>query len=378
MFTSPNVRLIEFKNVGESGVKVAKKAIKAKAFAAAADAALGAGQNITVIYREKQTREAVNIFDAKAFIDAIEDDEPVVTLYTTDWTKANIYETASQPDLNWKVYRLAFSESAVAPGEDIVAKISRKDDQIYGYAKLYIPKGVNMKYKVAAKYDKDADKNAVQLYYGRIDNSNNKIYMYNLPVIDDYYWIDATDVDQAFVLRTNSNLEPATEIVAEPVTAEEDAIYSLNDADHYYFNADLAVQNQLRFATAEIANQELKNNEEFVDRDVYYMANPKLHGFGFTKFDKNAKYPVGHDKAGGYKSMAKNSLYIVGKKNVSGAAELEIVFEGDDNFDPNLTGIENVKNAELNNDAIYNLQGVRVNNAQKGIFIKNGKKFVIK
>ena len=54
MFTSPNVRLIEFKNVGESGVKVAKKAIKAKAFAAAADAALGAGQNITVIYRENR------------------------------------------------------------------------------------------------------------------------------------------------------------------------------------------------------------------------------------------------------------------------------------------------------------------------------------
>ena len=47
--------------------------------------------------------------------------------------------------------------------------------------------------------------------------------------------------------------------------------------------------------------------------------------------------------------------------------------------DANLTGIETVKNAEqLNNDVIYNLQGVRVNKAQKGIFIKNGKKFVIK
>jgi hypothetical protein len=382
-FTSSKVRLIEFKNVKVSGVKVDQEVIEENAFAPAANAVRAANQNITVIYREEQTREAKNIFKknlsdgSDAFRSAIDtDDDPVVTLYTTEWTKANIYESTSAA-LNWKVYRLTFSESEVAPGEEIVAQISKKDGQTYGYAKLYIPKGVNMKYKVAAKYDATADKNAVQLYYGRIDNSNNKIYMYNLPVIDDYYWIDATDVDQAFVLRTNSTLEPATSIKAVPVTAEEDAIFTPGDADHYYFNADLAVQNQLRYATAEIANQELKNNEEFVDRDVYYMANPKNHGFAFTKFDKSAKYTSG-DNAGEYKTLAKKSLYIVGKKNVSGAAELEIVFEGDDNFDPNFTGIENVKNAELNNDAIYNLQGVRVNKAQKGIFIMNGKKFVVK
>jgi hypothetical protein len=160
-------------------------------------------------------------------------------------------------------------------------------------------------------------------------------------------------------------------------TDEDLATFAAGDPDEYYFfNKDLAIQNQLRFAVAEIANQELKNNEEFVDRDVYYMANPKNHGFAFTKFDKNAKYTSG-DKNGEYKTMAKNSLYIVGKKNVSGAPELEIVFV-DEVDDANLTGIENVKTAEQNNDAIYNLQGVRVNKAQKGIFIMNGKKFVVK
>ncbi len=34
-------------------------------------------------------------------------------------------------------------------------------------------------------------------------------------------------------------------------------------------------------------------------------------------------------------------------------------------------------NAEGNDDAIYNLQGVRVSNPQKGIFIKNGKKIIL-
>lgn len=42
------------------------------------------------------------------------------------------------------------------------------------------------------------------------------------------------------------------------------------------------------------------------------------------------------------------------------------------------TGISNVKANSLQDGAIYNLQGVRVSNPQKGIYIQNGKKVVIK
>ena len=44
------------------------------------------------------------------------------------------------------------------------------------------------------------------------------------------------------------------------------------------------------------------------------------------------------------------------------------------------TGIESIGEAELNNGAIYNLQGVRVdaNKLTKGIYIINGKKVLIK
>lgn len=52
--------------------------------------------------------------------------------------------------------------------------------------------------------------------------------------------------------------------------------------------------------------------------------------------------------------------------------------EGDEFTLAETTGIEEV-NAELNSNApIYNLQGVRVNKAENGIFIQNGKKFVVK
>jgi len=324
------------------------------------------------------------IFGKQAF-STINDAARPVTLYTTSWAKANTFEAADVEanDLllgDRAVYRLGFTESEVAPGEDIKATIAKKDGNKYGFGKLFIPKGVNMLYKVPAQYDADADKNAIQLYYGRIDNSNNKIYMYSLPVIDDYYWIDATDVDQAFVMRTNSDIEPSATITAETVTAEEDAIFTPGDADHYYFNAALAVQNQLRYNTAEIANQELRNNAEFEGRDVYVMANPASYtNLTFAKFNKDATYTkqVGDHEIGDLRWLSAKSLYIVGKKNAAGAPELEVVFGGDENFDANTTGIETVKAAE-SNDAIYNLQGVRVNNAQKGIYIMNGKKVVLK
>ena len=383
VFNSPYVRKIEFANVKESGVSVHAGAVAANAFnAAAKDGVNGAefkNEKISVIYREEQTREAEVIFNQQAFDNAAGSE--LATLYTTSWAKANVYEAADVLDANKQcVYRLGYSESEVAPGEPIIASVIKKEGNTYGYAKLYIPKGVNMKYKVSAKYDATSDKNGIQLYYGRIDNSNNKIYMYNLPVIDDYYWIDATDVDQAFVMRTNSDIEPSATITAETVTAEEDAIFTPGDADHYYFNAALAVQNQLRYNTAEIANQELRNNAEFEGRDVYVMANPASYtNLTFAKFNKDATYTkqVGDHEIGDLRWLSAKSLYIVGKKNTSGAPELEVVFEGDENFDAETTGIETVKAAE-SNDAIFNLQGVRVNNAQKGIYIMNGKKVVLK
>jgi hypothetical protein len=391
VFNSPLLRKVEFANVATSGVKVAKRAVAAGAFEAAANNAVATSENISIIYREEQTREAEVIFNQSAF-STTANDTKVVTLYTTSWAKANVYEaedvvTAPAPC----VYRLAYSESDVAPGEDIMATTAKKDGQVYAYAKLYIPKGTNMKYKVPAQYVASADKNAVQLYFGRIDNSNNKIYMYNMPVIDDYYWIDATDVDQQFVLRVNTDIVTLNEevsqdangnyvVTAQNPTEEDLATFAAGDpADYYFFDAALAVQNQLRYNPAEIANQELKNNAEFAGRDIYVMANPKTQGFAFAKFDKDATYTkaTGDHEVGDLRCLSAKSLYIVGK--VNDASKLTVVFEGDEDFDANeTTGIKDVKSINANDGVIYNLQGVRVNNATKGIFIQNGKKYVIK
>ena len=54
-----------------------------------------------------------------------------------------------------------------------------------------------------------------------------------------------------------------------------------------------------------------------------------------------------------------------------------LCYFADDDF---VQGIENIENGTLNieNGAIFNLQGQRVGKAQKGVYIQNGKKVVVK
>ena len=367
-FNSTKVRKIDFANVGESGVTVVANAIQAAAFEAAADNAKTVGENISVIYRETTTRDAVNIFNANAFTSTT-DDTPVVTLYTTPWAKANIYES-TDASLNHKVYRLGFSASDVAPGEDIETKVYKSESMEYAYGKLYIPKGSNMKYKVSAEVTGtgvDAVNN-VQLYYGRIDKSKDAIYMHSLPTIDGYYWIDATDVDQAFMVRTKGKAD-GTVITAEPVTEEEDALFAADtDGDYVYFDANFAKYNQFRYNTQKISNQNLNSDAEFLDKEVYALANPRTDGFSFNHVNKATN------------SLPAKSLYIVGKVSTAAGRVVNIIFD-DEMTDETVTGIENVNvdaaaNAEsADNAEIYNLNGVRVNSSAKGIIIKNGKKY---
>ena len=365
-FTSPNVRMINFANVGTKDVKVAAKAIASGAFEAAADNAILVGENISVVYREAQTDEAKNIFNENAFSTA-GDDTQAVTLYTTEWTKANIYESQAAA-LNWKVYRLALSASPVAPGEEINVTVGKRATDVYAYGKLYLPKGPAMKYWIDAEPVGEGANvvNNVQIYYGRIDKSRNGIYMYSLPTIDGRYWIDATDRDLALLVRTKGK-DSGTKIVATPVNAAEDAMF-VNDqtGDYVYFNNSDKL-NQLRYTTQKVANQNLKNDEEFFDRDVYFLANPISNGFAFIKLDKDGPSTSNF--------LPAKSLYITGKlATVNG--HVNVIFDTDEE-QSETTGIETV-NVENNNDAIYNLQGVRVNGTAKGLFIQNGKKYVVK
>lgn len=62
------------------------------------------------------------------------------------------------------------------------------------------------------------------------------------------------------------------------------------------------------------------------------------------------------------------------KTTATGARIVSLVIDGEDTT----TAIENVENGTITTGKVYNLQGQEVKSAQKGIFIQNGKKVVLK
>ena len=103
---------------------------------------------------------------------------------------------------------------------------------------------------------------------------------------------------------------------------------------------------------AEIDGNELKVSNGTVSGEGIYVLANKDKGLGFYKLAPDAKVPAG--KA--YLQVANGSREYIA-------------------IDGGATAIKNVE-AENANGAIYNLAGQQVKNAQKGIFILNGKKVI--
>jgi hypothetical protein len=102
--------------------------------------------------------------------------------------------------------------------------------------------------------------------------------------------------------------------------------------------------------------------------DLYIMSNPaKYKGF---RVDKNVV-----EKGGAY--IAPTWYFALLKNYGDDAAPARVVWL-DDSQATAIFGVKEVKNAE-GNDAIYNLQGIRVSAPVKGqLYIQNGKKFIAK
>ena len=88
----------------------------------------------------------------------------------------------------------------------------------------------------------------------------------------------------------------------------------------------------------------------------------------YTNYILNNASGIGFYRANG-QTVAKNHAYL----HVKGGsdARLSIVFDGE------ATGISELKN-EVAAEAVYNLQGVRVKNVKKGLYIVDGKKVIVK
>ena len=208
---------------------------------------------------------------------------------------------------------------------------------------------------------------------------------------------------------TEENLQFCT------LTAEGASIYEFKAAsktgDYYYsnyYNADQAtwfpVENfevfaavvdgsnvVMKAATAEGGFYKVKRREACIIRSKVQEAEYQLKN---ATFNNISTMPLGNELTYGedvtpsrlnyqYKLGVKGGVvafYRIVTGKINGVYiqantawdRLNLVFEDD------ATAIKGINKAGENNGAIYNLQGVRVNKAQKGLYIQNGKKYIMK
>ena len=100
--------------------------------------------------------------------------------------------------------------------------------------------------------------------------------------------------------------------------------------------------------------------------DVFVWTNSATKGVGFGKYT-GTNIPAG-------------TLYAYAAEDEAGAPRINWFDENGNMEDApaDVTGIETVATDKEQNGVLYNMQGIRVNNAQKGLYIKNGKKFIVK
>ncbi len=116
--------------------------------------------------------------------------------------------------------------------------------------------------------------------------------------------------------------------------------------------------------------------EAFTDNKMLPCTDGSVTGNGVNGVTNTDVYVLGNGKNGLGFYMLKGTLqagkgYLQVSESAGSAKQNFIAFE-------ETTGVKAIEVNGNADNAIYNLQGVRVANPQKGIYVKNGKKYVIK
>ena len=235
----------------------------------------------------------------------------------------------------------------------------------------------------AAGYDND------NRTYSTLDVEGNKQFAFTEKnkASDGYYyatyfnlvnasWFDATKFD------VFSAVVEGNKVVLKPATAAADGYYKVGilkkSSSGFYDNAAKTVC-VVRSKNID-AIPELKSNEGSAELST--LADNQLKVSNGSAKGSKLNYIFKLANVGGNVAFYRVTSGTFADKKVyieanPAAARLDIFVEGEGA----ITGIENLFAAEetVDDAPVYNLQGARVNgNLQKGIYVKNGKKFIVK
>lgn len=203
------------------------------------------------------------------------------------------------------------------------------------------------------------------------------IYMVPLKVQGGYYYIPGTNEETliAKVEKVSGNFSIADVKIPVTLTAGTSSVWQgltnteLHVAQNIMTNQQLVDKNASDGGTA----VDIYRGKSTIQEDLYIMSDPaKYNGFYFTKF-------IIEKKTDGTGAYINEGWYYMLLKHYNGApAAARVVWMSDDDAD----AIFDVKAEELKPvaEGWYTIDGKKLNAAptQRGLYIKNGKKIVVK
>ena len=298
--------------------------------------------------------DAKAAFNIKAFGTAEKGTDAKVTLHTTTAVGDGIYHL-----LESNLYNVIF-DAEEAPAAATAIPVYGNASSTYFYGKF---KAVGSNFAIAketvddpATTDVDESGAQVVVYSAFVDESDNKLYMDPLAIKNGNYIVKKNEV---VIVRVKD--PKGVTAMTDPEGGKQASINAYSTTDAYTMRitpyGGYAVVNDLKMNSILFSSDYIGTH--YIGKTLFAMVNPAKAGkLDFKPVSVTQYLPA-------------NSVFV--EKNEASAAHLTVVWlDGDE-----ATGIINkMAEKKTNDDAIYNLQGVRVNGTQKGVYIQNGKKFI--
>lgn len=265
-----------------------------------------------------------------------------------------------------------------ALGDDFFPMCDKSKLKVYVSAESYdilVADGytpINSKYSTLCKGDGDAtitfgDAAADGYYYKSYYNETNATW----------FAADKFDVFSAVVEGNKVVLKPATVVEGYYKVQQLDRVWTPNPEKALCIIRTKDKNNKAELKSVPLNAQQstLPTDNQLQIADADNETTGVAHGskinymYQLGKVDgKVAFYRI---TSGNFKN---NSIYIDASVSFANLGDvLEIVIESQDKA----TGINAIQQ-ESENNGIYNLQGVQVQGAKKGLYIQNGKKYIVK
>jgi len=320
--------------------------------------------NLQTVKFQPTTAPTAAVFNKNAFHTSASALHPAekVTLTTTTAVAALYGDVATVFDANLVNVKFVISD-VVNPDPTTIFVYGRADAE-YFYGKMTLD--ATKKYAI----DKETvDGEQVTVYSAFVDSKDQKIYMDPLALNNGQYIIGnaaaMTNSVQAVIIRVK-NPQTTTAVAKVDGGLSAKVVYTETAAESTmrYKSGQTTPFNDLQSSTKLFSSDFIGTN--YVGKTLYAMKNPAKEGklaWGIVSVDSY---------------LPKESAFVETIEGAS-APELSVVWLDEVGQDDYTGIIEKVTGQQANNDgAIYNLQGVRVSNVQKGLYIKNGKKFIVK